>query len=156
MYDTFLLRPDKPNIRGKLTYLKNEASVDFTPEKILYSQPKQELTLLACATLQILVDIATQRVLYVFGYFPLESARRKQLMLPKSTPGEVYIDQIISLGDNHMSFKSGLLKSEGYYDEDRKLLRVGEGVDGSINIEVATGIIMGFSERKLVCLWLQL
>lgn len=151
MIEQFSIQEGNP-IKGKLIYDPDELSFDFIGLQHEENMDN-EAALAVASTLQLAVSSESGRILYPWGYFPLNNLRKANLSIPRSAPGKVEVSST--------ELKSGITyttsldnSDELLYDPMKKIVVIGDSQFSPL-IVVADGLYLGIdSNGTLHSLWL--
>lgn len=151
---TFTYSNAEPCFTGKLSYVPNDYALRFVP--LSNTEGAMGQAVLAFDTLEILIDIASRRLLYAQGYFPSTSWAKDKLPLVNAVKGSVYI------GDEAELIKSVGLSVDvsGWkrvYDANSSWLYYGVKniTDGEVSIEIAQNVIVSLYSGAIVAVWMK-
>jgi hypothetical protein len=91
----FTLALELEPIPGRLLYRMGDHAVDFQadhPSELQYQIGSAGVTSLSIGTLQLEIAIASGRLLYPWGYLPLESLKRRSLKRIDAVAGAIRVD----------------------------------------------------------------
>lgn len=114
-------------------------------------------TSLLFGTLQIEVDVATRRLLFIWGYHPLMKAHLVDIQLPKPTRGALFIASGRPFTPGVSLSIAEADKVVTYLDPDSGWIQISKSVGVEVNkyVEFATGTIAGLHEDALTSLFLK-
>jgi len=137
---------------GKLVYSQDEYSFD-TENQRAASEPVASIAI--AKTLQVEFGIDSGTLLHIWGYSPREAWQKAEITPPNSMPGQVTIidDEGEDFGAGFSYSELNLKNEKVLFDENSGWISIGSS-DAKTAIEICKGIILGFSEDKLACVWL--
>ncbi|MDF7675787.1 hypothetical protein PT286_03440 [Neisseriaceae bacterium ESL0693] len=158
-----LFKVEKTNcpLNGDLVYYQTEYSFDFIncdKNQIEILKGNADCISLCIGTLQFEMSIDTGKILYPWGYYPLETALIKTLSVPTSFYGEL---SVIIKNDTFVSGVSiDIPNSERwqlYRDADSGWIFIGDIYiqDFSYSVEFAQNVIASLVDDRLVGFWMK-
>lgn len=147
-------RADGRTLNGRLRYLAHEHSFDFVPEP--GQSPSHGAGVLLIGTLQIAVDVATGRAVFVDGLRPRGNWVASELEVPVQRDGAV----LFELEDGESFIRGVGFEIPGadrwgtFFDAASGWVCVGDkhAVDG---VRIATNTVLCIREGELVAVWLR-
>ncbi|HET7176632.1 MAG TPA: hypothetical protein VFK21_11570 [Gammaproteobacteria bacterium] len=154
----FFIDKNAEKVKGILAYRKEEHSLSFE----LSSDQKdligfQGRTSLTFQTLQAEVDIASKRLLYLWGYFPIVNAISGDISELDSQNASVTVQDVVLRPGVSIEFLSAR-KWKKVFDRNMKFIYFGpeELAFGETRIQICNDAIICFSENQPVSMIIRL
>lgn len=154
----FSIKKNTENVKGVLAYRKAEHSLSFelsSDQKSLIGL--QGRTSLTFQTLQVEIDIASKRLLYPWGYFPIVNAISGDISEFDSQNGSVTVQGMVLQPGVSIEYLSAR-KWKKIFDRRMKFIYFGpeELVFGEVRIQICNDTFICFSENQPVSIIIQL
>jgi hypothetical protein len=143
------------SFQGRLHYTGLE--FDFEGFETL-DAPRQTAPLVISRTLSLEFNVATGRILYLWGYSPKETWSKKDVPPPQAVRGAVFVELDGRKPQPGVGIDvDTLYDAKEVFDPKTGWILIGsnEGVPEEV-VEIATGILLGLHKGDLVAIWLRL